>query len=215
MSCKHARRGNPRLGRKIRSVRNPGSSCALSHRTRARKTIFVRSGDEFSENFRQAPVLREDRDRVEFMWRVGIAAAAFLALLAQSAHAAHPARASCGDRGSVLCTLYGPAYGHKLSRAHRAHRFDANARAAVTDPRAHPDPARLLHAASAPDRARPATVLAARIDPLSHGTDAGDGLGAAPRRPVGSGSESWSGLLLIALGAGGILSLFLAKAVEI
>jgi hypothetical protein len=56
-------------------------------------------------------------------------------------------------------------------------------------------------------------LLAARsFDPLASGSDSG-GLTAQP--PAGSGTNLWLKPILIALGGGGILSLFVAKAAEL
>jgi len=143
------------------------------------------------------------------MWRVGIAALpALVALAAQPAYAAHPTRAPCGDRASVMCVLYGAPYRVKLSRAHRTHRSGANAAAGGV----HRDQAQpRTSGAKAPDGPMP--VLAARADSLSHGIDAGGALLAAPAQAVGP--EPWPAMLLIALGAGGILSLLLARAADL
>jgi hypothetical protein len=104
--------------------------------------------------------------------------------------------------------LYGTPYGDKLSRAHRTHRSDANA--AATGARRDQAQAR-ASGAKAPDGPRP--VLAARADQLSHGIDAGGVLLAAPARQVGP--EPWPAMLLIALGAGGILAPLPTRAADL
>src|SRR6266487_1856772 len=137
------------------------------------------------------------------MWRIGLALAAFLAFAVPSAEAAHPNRAKCADRDSVLCSLYrvSPGYsGQKVSRS-RTHRLGAKSRIAA-DPATNPSPG-----------AAPVKLLAARnFDPLASGTDSGE-LTAPPR--VESAASPWLKPLLIALAGGGILSLFLAKAADI
>jgi len=149
------------------------------------------------------------------MWRIGLALAAFLAFAVPSAEAAHPNRAKCADRDSVLCSLYrvSPAYsGQKVSRS-RTHR-GAKSRSGA-DPATNPSPAQAtgLSGAKPIAGAAPVKLLAARnFDPLASGTDSGE-LTAPPR--VESAASPWLKPLLIALAGGGILSLFLAKAADI
>ncbi len=150
------------------------------------------------------------------MWRIGLALAAFLAFAVPSAEAAHPNRAKCADRDSVLCSLYrvSPAYsGQKVSRS-RTHRLGAKSRIAA-DPATNPSPGQTtgLSGAKPIAGAAPVKLLAARnFDPLASGTDSGE-LTAPPR--VESAASPWLKPLLIALAGGGILSLFLAKAADI
>jgi hypothetical protein len=60
--------------------------------------------------------------------------------------------------------------------------------------------------------AAPTRLLAARIrDPLASASDSG----ALTAPPADSGAQAWLEPVLIALGGGGLLSLFLAKAAEL
>jgi hypothetical protein len=150
------------------------------------------------------------------MRRAALAFAALLGFAIASAEAAHPSRAPCADRDSMLCTFYRatPGYsGHKLSHS-RAHRFGAKSRnggeSAANTGRAQamsPTGAKPLAGAAPPK------LLAARnFDPLASGSDSGE---LTARPPPESDADPWLKSILIALAGGGILSLFLAKAAEL
>ena len=116
----------------------------------------------------------------------------------------------------MLCMLYDSSAGysrHKLSHSH-THRPGAKPRNSAESARdigqarsIHPTGAKPL-AGSAPTK-----LLAARsFDPLASGNDSEE-LTAQP--PAGSGTNLWLKPILIALGGGGLLSLFVAKAAEL
>jgi hypothetical protein len=150
------------------------------------------------------------------MRRVALAFAALLGFALSSAQAAHPGRAPCADRDSMLCTFYraAPGYsGHKFSHS-RAYRLGAKSRNGGETPantgQGHamsPTGAKPLAGAAPPK------LLAARnFDPLASGSDSGEFI--APPPPA-SDADPWLKSILIALAGGGILSLFLAKAAEL
>jgi hypothetical protein len=156
------------------------------------------------------------RGKYRTMWRVTLVAAALLGFAISSAEAAHPSRTTCADRDSMFCAPYrgNPGYsGHKLSRS-PARRLGAKSRNGA-ESAANIGQAHALN----PTGAKPfagaaqAKLLTARtFDPLASGSDSGE---LAPQPPAGSGTEPWLTPILIALGGGGILSLFLAKAAEL
>ena len=149
------------------------------------------------------------------MWRVWLVLAASLGVAIASAEAAHPSRATCADRDSALCSLYrsGSGYsGHKLARSH-TNRVRAKSRIG-TDPTTNSGRMHSTEPTGAKPiaGAAPANVLAARaFDPLASGNVSGE----LPAPPVRRETEPWVTAILIALGGGGVLSLFLAKAAEL
>jgi hypothetical protein len=149
------------------------------------------------------------------MRRVALAFAALLGFALSSAQAAHPSRAPCADRDSILCTFYRatPGYsGHKLSHS-PAHRLGAKSRNGG-ETAANTGQARATNPTGKPlAGAAPPKLLAARnFDPLASGSDSGD---LTARPPPESDADPWLKSILIALAGGGILSLFLAKAAEL
>ena len=116
----------------------------------------------------------------------------------------------------MLCMLYDSSAGysrHKLSHS-RTHRPGAKPRNGA-ESATNIGQARSINPTGAKPLAgaAPAKLLAARnFDPLASGSDAGE-LAAQP--PAGSGTNFWLKPILFALGGGGILSLFVAKAAEL
>jgi hypothetical protein len=153
------------------------------------------------------------------MWRIRLSFAALVALAIALAvsptRAAHPSRATCGERDPVLCSLYreSPGYsGQKLARSHTRRHAKQPTSAGNASSNAGPVHTTRPTGGNAAATATPAKLLAARsLDPLASGSDSGE-LTAPP--PL-SAAEPWLKSILIALGAGGILSLFLAKAAEL
>jgi hypothetical protein len=149
------------------------------------------------------------------MWRIWLSLAAFLGLAIPSAEAAHPNRATCGERDSALCSLYRevPGYsGRKLSRSQA--RWGGTKPKISVEPAANGDPMHATRSTGAKPAAAamPVKLLAARsFDPLASGTDSAEL--TAP--PAARATEPWLKAILIAVGGGGILSLFLAKAAEL
>jgi hypothetical protein len=153
------------------------------------------------------------------MWRIWLSFAALVALAIPLAvlptQAAHPSRATCGERDSVLCSLYrgSPDYsGPKLARSHPRRHAKQPTNADETSSNGGSAHATRPAGGKAAATATPAKLLAARsFDPLASGSDSGELTAPAPL----STAEPWLKSVLIALGAGGILSMFLAKAAEL
>ena len=153
------------------------------------------------------------------MWRICLSFAALVALAiplgVSATQAAHPSRATCGERDSVPCVLYrgSPGYsGQKLARSHARRHAKQPSSAGDTPSNRGPAHAMRPVEGTSTATATPAKLLAARrFDPLAAGSDSGELVGPAPL----SAPDPWVKSILIALGAGGILSLFLAKAAEL
>jgi len=142
------------------------------------------------------------------MSRIALLLAAGLVLAASSAEAAHSGRATCPDRGSVLCggsiEDSHAAFGHKLSHWRARSRAKSPIGAATGS---------VQPAGAAPiARATSAKWLAAReVDASASASDSGEL--TAP--PASTGTPAWLQPVLFALAGSGILSLFLARSAEL
>src|SRR3984893_8180194 len=147
------------------------------------------------------------------MRRVGLVLAALLGLVIPSAEATHPNRVTCTERDFVLCSLDRGSAGRferKVSHS-RTQRLGTRARTGV-DPATKAAPAHAVSTTGArPTAATPAELLAARsFDLLASGSES-----AELRTPATNGADPWLNVIILALGARGALSLFVAKAADL